>query len=133
MAARPFTRRKALQNRAFLEALRETGNPRLAARLLGVHRSTYQKRRAKSAAFARDWDAALAAAHAAFHLAGGVRPPVIASGAKQSSLDRHGAGAPRDDGKRLRTQGGELVVGRTRGGRLQLRRAPPGWMTEAGQ
>ncbi len=37
---RPFTRRQALQNQAFVEALAETGNPRLAARLLGVHRST---------------------------------------------------------------------------------------------
>jgi len=49
---RPFNRRQALQNAAFLEALRQTGNPRLAARLLGVHRSTYTKRRARSPAFA---------------------------------------------------------------------------------
>jgi hypothetical protein len=75
MAARPFTRRQALQNQAFLEALGEAGNPRLAARLLGVHRSTYQKRRAKSAAFAQDWDAALAAAHACFHEQSGPRGP----------------------------------------------------------
>ncbi|HKR24976.1 MAG TPA: hypothetical protein VJS15_06940, partial [Allosphingosinicella sp.] len=69
MAHRPFTRRQALQNEAFLAALRRTGNPRLAARLLGVHRSTYSKRRAKSAAFAQGWDAALVEAHAAFHRA----------------------------------------------------------------
>lgn len=66
MAHRPFTRRQALQNQAWLEALRATGNPRLAAQMLGVHRSTYLKRRAKCAAFAQDWDAQLAAAHAAF-------------------------------------------------------------------
>jgi hypothetical protein len=119
MAHRPFTRRQALQNQAFLEALRETGNPRLAARLLGVHRSTYTKRRAKSAAFASAWDAALAAAHAAFHRAGGPRPP-------QGTIARN---CPHS----LRTRGGELFVGRTRGGRLQLRRAPPGWMTKAGE
>jgi hypothetical protein len=75
MAHRPFTRRQALQNQAWLDALRATGNPRLAARLLGVHRSTYLKRRAKCAAFAQDWDAQLAAAHADFHRAGGPRPP----------------------------------------------------------
>jgi hypothetical protein len=145
MPHRPFTRRQALQNHAFLEALRDTGNPRLAARLLGFHRSTYTKRRAKCPVLAQHWDAALAAAHARFHERGGPTLSVIASGAKQSSLDRRGTGVPRDDGPRTkggpvrrksaasRTEGGELVVGRTRGGRLQLRRAPPGWMTKAGE
>jgi hypothetical protein len=135
MPARPFTRRQALQNRRFLRALRATGNPRLAAELLGVHRSTYMKRRAKSPAFASAWDAELAAAHADFHAAGGPQAPqtVIArSGAtRQPRLDRRGTGVPRDDG--LRTKGGELTVGRTRNGRLQLRRAPAGWMTKAGE
>jgi len=121
MPHRPFTRRQALQNQAFLDALRATGNPRLAARLLGVHRSTYTKRRAKSAAFASGWDAALAAAHAAFHSSGGPRPPEVKGGlARRKSAN-------------LRTEGGELFVGRTRGGRLQLRRAPAGWMTKAGE
>ncbi|HYI47538.1 MAG TPA: hypothetical protein VEX35_03650 [Allosphingosinicella sp.] len=144
MAHRPFTRRQALQNQAFLEALRATGNPRLAARLLGVHRSTYTKRRAKSAAFAQGWDAALAAAHAAFHLAGGPRPPEPATHARSSRAKSRGVcdesvPAPldyaRDEriSKGLRTKGGELHVGRTRGGRLQLRRAPAGWMTKAGE
>ena len=120
MPARPFTRRQALQNEAFLAALRRTGNPRLAARLLGVHRSTYMKRRAKSASFAQAWDAEIAAAHADFHRAGGPRPAEA-----QSGLVRRKSA--------LRTEGGELVVGRTRGGRLQLRRAPEGWMTKAGE
>jgi hypothetical protein len=119
MAHRPFTRRQALQNQAWLAALRQTGNPRLAARLLGVHRSTYMKRRAKCAAFAQDWDAALAAAHAAFHLAGGPRPA-------EGTVARN---CPHSH----RTKGGELHVGRTRGGRLQLRRAPAGWMTRKGE
>lgn len=48
--SRPFTRRQALQNAAFLEALARTGNARLAARSLGVHRSTFTKRRAGDAA-----------------------------------------------------------------------------------
>ncbi|HYI64755.1 MAG TPA: hypothetical protein VEW71_07720 [Allosphingosinicella sp.] len=129
MAHRPFNRRQALQNAAFLEALRQTGNPRLAARLLGVHRSTYTKRRARSAAFAQGWDAALAAAHAAFHLAGGPRPP------ENPPLHLQGRGTARRvvEGQPLRTKGGELCVGRTRNGRLQLRRAPAGWMTKAGE
>ena len=129
MAHRPFTRRQALQNQAFLEVLRATGNPRLAASLIGVHRSTYTKRRAKSAAFATGWDAALAAAHARFHLSGGPRPP------ENPPLRLQGRGTARRavEGQSLRTKGGELFVGRTRGGRLQLRRAPPGWMTKAGE
>ena len=110
---RPFTPRQAAQNDAFLEALRRTGNPRLAAASLKVHRSTYSKRRAKCAAFATRWDAAILACHAALKLSGG---PRLADGKSE-----------------LRTRGGEIIVGRTRGGRLQLRRAPPGWMTEAGE
>jgi hypothetical protein len=121
MAHRPFTRRQALQNQAWLDALRQTGNPRLAALMLGVHRSTYLKRRARCAAFAQDWDAQLAAAHAAFHLAGGPRPPEAESGLAR----RKSTGS--------RTVGGELHVGRTRNGRLQLRRAPAGWMTKKGE
>jgi hypothetical protein len=109
---RPFNRRQSLENAAFLAALRRTGNPRLAAAELGVHRSTYLKRRAGSAAFASEWDAAILACHAALGLGGGPRPP---------------------EGNGLRTVGGEIMVGRTRGGRLQLRRAPPGRMTQAGE
>ena len=120
MSTRPFTRRQALQNEAFLAALRRTGNPRLAARLLGVHRSTYMKRRAKSAAFAQAWDAEIAACHADLHAAGGPR----AAEAQGGLVRRKSA---------FRTEGGELVVGFTRGGRLQLRRAPAGWMTKAGE
>lgn len=121
---RPFTRRQALQNQAFLAALEETGNPRLAARLLGVHRSTYMKRRAKCPVFAAQWDAMIAAAHARFHESGGPR---------SACAGQEGRGAHGRRAAKLRTQGGELVVGRTRGGRLQLRRAPAGWMTKAGE
>jgi len=122
---RPFTRRQALENARFLDALRRTGNPRLAADLLGVHRSTYSKRRKKDAAFAQGWDAALAFAHAAFHEAGGAQAPAPAPPSRASGRGQ-GVGA-------LRTQGGELTVNRTRGGRLQLRRAPAGRMTKAGE
>ncbi len=131
MARRPFTRRQALQNAAFLDALRRTGNARLAARLLGVHRATYTKRRARSAAFAQAWDAALAAAHAAFHLAGGPRPP---EGKKSSpAFAGEGDHAKHGGGAHFRTEGGELFVCRTQGGRLQLRRAAAGWISKAGE
>lgn len=145
--ARPFTRRQALQNQRFLDALRRTGNPRLAADLLGVHRSTYSKRRAGNAAFAQDWDAALAFAHAAFHHSGGPRPPeacpepypprgALPRGEGDHPRTRSGGGGGengRDFQSRTRTLGGELTVNRTRNGRLQLRRAPPGRMTKAGE
>lgn len=91
---RTFNRRQALENQRFLAALARSGNTRLAARELGYHRSTFIKRRNRSAAFAAEWDGALAAAHARLNApAGG------------------GAGAlPR--------------VIRLANGRLQLRQAP---------
>ena len=132
MAHRPFTPRQQRQNARFLAALRRTGNVRLACRELGVHRACYTKRRAKCAAFATQWDMTLAAAHAAFHLAGGARlPDVIASEAKQPSSGLPRRSAPRNDG--LRTKGGEPVIVRRANGRLQLRLAPAGWMTKAAE
>ena len=125
---RPFNRRQALENARFVAALRRTGNPRLAADLLGVHRSTYTKRRAKCAIFAQAWDAAIAFAHAAFHEAGGQAPPGTVTRNCPHTVTRNCPHSPP-----LRTQGGELHVGRTRNGRLQLRRAPKGWMTKAGE
>ncbi|HYJ30075.1 MAG TPA: hypothetical protein VEW25_07015, partial [Allosphingosinicella sp.] len=119
---RPFTRRQAQENARFLDALRRTGNARLAARSLGVHRATYTKRRARSAAFATDWDSACAAAHAAFHLSGGARPPESKKGTVTS-----------DCPPSLRTSGGEPHVVRLRNGRLQLRLAPPGRITKAAE
>lgn len=131
---RPFTLRQAHQNRAFLDALAQTGNARLAARGLGLHRSTYTKRRAKCAAFAQDWDAAVAAAHARFHLSGGRRPPEACPERRES-----GTRAPEGEGRGnrgiadFRTKGGEPHVVRLKSGRLQLRLAPPGRMTKAGE
>jgi hypothetical protein len=66
---RPFNRRQAKENAAFLTALRRTGNAREAARSLGFHRSTMTKRRARDAAFAAEWDAALVFAHASLNAA----------------------------------------------------------------
>lgn len=153
--ARPFTPRQALENARFLEALRRTGNARLAARQLGVHRSTYLKRRARDAAFAAGWEMALAAAHAAFHLSGGARPPepdpprhgegVAALGCTQQSKivsggddlaathAKHGGGGPPGRDCQSRTQGGEPTIVRRSNGRLQLRLAPAGRMTAAAE
>jgi hypothetical protein len=113
---RPFTRAQALQNLAFLAALRRTGNVRLAARELDVHRSTFTKRRTRDAAFAAEWDAALAFAHAAL--------------ADQPLAPEAPADAP---GHGQRTRGGEVHVVRRRSGRLQLRRALPGRITQAAE
>lgn len=103
--ARPLSRNQQLQNRAFLKALRQTGNVREAARVLGVHRSTFTKRRVKHPAFAAAWDAALAVASANAHQ----RLPANAAA--------H-TGAPR------------VVVVK---GRLQLRRATRGRLTRQAQ
>lgn len=108
--------RHAAENAAFLDALRRTGNASLAARWCGLNRSTMRGRRRRSAAFAAEWDAASLSSSAALKLGGGERP-----------AENEAAPA------KLRTEGGEIVVGRTLGGRLQLRRAPPGRMTEAGE
>jgi len=69
---RPFSPLQQRQNRAFLAALSRTGNARLAARDVGLHRATLTRRRASHPAFAADWDAALAIAHAT--LAGARHP-----------------------------------------------------------
>jgi Bacterial regulatory protein, Fis family len=67
---RPFNRRQAQENDAFLAALRRTGNAREAARTLGLRRPTMIRRRNCDAAFAAEWDAALALAHARLNAAG---------------------------------------------------------------
>lgn len=99
---RPFTRAQALENRAFLAALRRTGNAHEAARVVGAHRAKFTRRRAKHPAFATAWDAALAVAHAAL-----------------ASVSPAPAAAP------------EPRIIRTRSGRLQLRRVPQGRLTRA--
>ena len=73
--AHPLTRTQALQNSAFLERLAMSGNVRLAAREIGMKHNSFYDRRSKHAAFAQAWDAAVAAAHARFHLSGGARGP----------------------------------------------------------
>lgn len=115
---RPFTRAQALENAAFLRALRKTGNVREAARRIGEHRAKFTRRRTKHPLFAAEWDAALAVAHAALHdAASGER----ASGRRAPTPSRRVEGAA------------EPKIIRTRTGRLQLRRVPAGRLTHAGE
>ena len=113
--ARRFNRRQALENQAFLAALRRTGNARLAARELGIHRATLTRRRAAHPAFAAEWDAALALAHARLN-----HPP------------RPGAGGGRSRSRVAGAAGGgaapahEPRLVRLANGRLQLRAPGPG-------
>ncbi|WP_260598330.1 hypothetical protein [Sphingomonas endolithica] len=118
---RAFTRDQALQNAAFLAELRRTGNARDAARTLGAHRSTFTRRRNKHPAFAADWDAALAVAHA--HL----NPPPTGEG-DHLPLPANGGGASPHT---TRPAANEPRPTRTKSGRLQLRRAMPQRLTRA--
>jgi hypothetical protein len=115
---RPFTPLQAHQNQVFLDSLGRTGNVRLSARAAGVGYGTIQHRRSGHADFAQRWEAAVVSVHARLHLAGGKRGPEPAQ--------RRG----RD---KLRTQGGEPIVVRTRSGRLQIRLAHPDKLTRAAE
>jgi len=115
--SKPFTSAQRRQNDAFLAALHRTGNVRLSAREVGVAYGTMQHRRGGHADFASRWDIALVDAHARFHAAGGKTGPAM----------------PREAGSALRTAGGELMVVRTKGGRLQVRPACRGKLTRAAE
>ncbi|MDO7842342.1 hypothetical protein [Sphingomonas immobilis] len=105
MPTRPLTRAQILENRAFLAALRRTGNVRAAAREVGAHRAKFTKRRAAHPNFAIEWDAALVVADAAL------------KSAAQSAPQPAPAGDPHPD---------EHRIIRTRSGRVQIRRGKPG-------
>ncbi|HYG28899.1 MAG TPA: hypothetical protein VD887_01655 [Allosphingosinicella sp.] len=140
---RPFTFAQARENERFLAILRQTGNARFAAREIGRRNSTMQTRRATHAAFAQDWDAAAAAANAAFHLAGGKRGPeggtvtrncprekkmgTVTSNCPLKKMGTVTSNCP------LRTRGGEPVVVRSQNGRLQLRFAHRNKLTKAAE
>jgi hypothetical protein len=118
-----FTSEQRRENSRFVEILGRTGNARLAAREIGRKPSTMHHRRRVCAAFAQNWAAAVAAAHARFHLAGGRRGP-------ESGTEKAGASAPAaQPGSGSRTAGGEAVVVRSQNGRLQMRFAHPGKLT----
>src|SRR4051794_1350240 len=72
--SRPLTRTQTLENRAFLKALRRTGNVRLACREVGLKYGTMQHRRRVHPAFALRWDAELAVAFARFEKSGRLGP-----------------------------------------------------------
>jgi hypothetical protein len=114
---RAFTAAQRRENEAFLKVLHRTGNARLSAREVGVKYGTMQYRRAGHPDFASRWDIALVAAHARFHAAGGRRGP---------AMPAHASSA-------LRTAGGELVVVRTKSGKLQVRPAHRGKLTRAAE
>ena len=141
--ARVLTRAQREQNRAFLKALRRTGNIRLAAREVGLKYGTVQHRRRTHPAFAQQCAAALAFAQAAL--------------AKKWEGSRHGsesrdvdrarsatrrpadAVSRRNDARSTpltlrsaalhRTSGGEPHVIRLASGALQMKRAVPGRLT----
>jgi hypothetical protein len=107
---RPFTPRQTAENARFLQALARTGNVRLACQALGLNRSTYFKRRARSPAFAAAWDAAIRVAEV-----------TLLTAENRHSPDR----AP------AKARGGEPRLTRLSSGRVQLRRSRPGAMTRA--
>lgn len=119
MPHRPFTRAQSRENARFLRALACTGNARLAAEQLGVHRATYTKRRAANPRFAALWDAALAHAHANLNLPSRKREGIEGWAWRSSNTPR--------------AAGGEPHLLRLANGRVQLRRAPPGRMTKAAE
>lgn len=100
------------ENQRFLKALRRTANVTLAAEEAGQTRKTFQKRRARNPDFATAWDAALAYAQARLAAAKGAIPP---------------------QGDAAITGGGEYSVRASRGRALQVRRAPKGLLTAAGE
>ncbi|MFL6725869.1 MAG: hypothetical protein ACJ8FS_05065 [Sphingomicrobium sp.] len=115
--ARPLTRAQALQNRAFLKALRRTGNVRLACRVAGAKYGTMQHRRRVHPAFALRWDASAAFAQACF------------SSVKGPNAKRDFRLCGNDEKGGFRTSGGEMVICRRNDGKLQMRRAQPGKLT----
>ena len=145
--SKPFTLAQARENEALLVVLAQTGNVRLSAREIRRAYSTMQHRRSAHAEFAQEWDAALAAAHARFHLSGGCRPPEacpepsrrrgrrgpegeVQKGRSKKKADPRFLG---DDGRGHRTAGGEPGVVRTKGGKLQLRLAQRGTLPQAAE
>jgi hypothetical protein len=117
---RPFSPAQQRQNRAFLAILARTGNARLAAREVGIHRATLTKRRASHPAFAAEWDAALALAHATLS-----HPPRNGEGDRRATPGGGGA-APNAS-----RQSPQPRLIRQKSGRLQLRAPAKGQLTRA--
>jgi hypothetical protein len=86
---RPFNRRQARENAAFVRLLAETGNVELAARECGLHKPTLYSRRKVNGAFAAEWEAALV--HAQARLRGD--PATAARAGRQGALAGQPQGA----------------------------------------
>lgn len=114
--SRPFNRRQARENAAFLRILAETGNVELAARECALHKPTLYSRRKVNAAFAAEWDAAMTYARSRMAEA----PAAAARAGKGRWPDSPNAPA------RFKTAGGEPKITRLADGSLQLRRARRG-------
>ena len=140
---RPLTREQRLQNRAFLKALRRTGNIRLAAREVGLKYGTVQHRRRTHPAFEQQVAAALAFAQARLNAkAKGGRH---GSESRDVDRDRSATRRPADAVSRRndarsapltlrsaashRTSGGEPHLVRLPDGTIQIKRAVPGRLT----
>ncbi len=113
---RPFNRRQARENAAFLRLLAETGNVELAVRECGLHKPTLYSRRKVNAGFAAEWDAAVTCARARLAAA----PAAAARAGKGRWPDS--PTAP----KRYKSAGGEPRITRMKDGTLQLRLARAG-------
>ena len=113
---RPFNRRQARENAAFVRLLAETGNVELAARECGLHKPTLYSRRKVNAGFAAEWDAAVTAARSLM----AARPGEAARAGKGRWPN-----SPRAP-SRFTTKGGEPRLTRMKDGTLQLRLARPG-------
>ena len=84
----PLSRAQQMENAAFLEHLRETGNVATAARAMGFERGRFLERRRKHPAFALQWDAALTLAHATL----GQAAPATATGKGEPHIVRGKSG-----------------------------------------
>jgi len=140
---RPLTREQRLQNRAFLKALRRTGNIRLAAREVGLKYGTVQHRRRTHPAFAQECAAALAFAQARLNakVKGGRHGSESRDVDRDCSATRRPAEAVsrRNDARSApltlrsaashRTSGGEPHLVRLPDGTIQIKRAVPGRLT----
>ena len=107
---------RAQENRTFLRALARTGNVKASAAEAGVPQETMHRRRQRDADFAARWQEALGAAAWLLSHA----PP----GDDGLQMPAGAAGA-------LKTSGAERVIRTGVGGRVQIRRARRGSLTQA--
>lgn len=113
---RPSPRAIAVENAAFLDELRRSGNADAAANAIGRHPTAMRRRRKRMPDFATEWRAALVVASA------------LLENKQKARVPGEWEAAPRSA---WRTRGGEPIVARGRGGHLQQRAATPNRLTPA--